>query len=306
VGLSRLLADHLNTVRDIATYDSQTGTTVVNHLVYDAFGRVTSETDPAVDSLFLFTARPFDPDTQLQSNLNRWYDARVGRWLSEDPIGFATGDGNLYRYVGNGPEYSADSIGLVTCPGGEWIWCGSSRGGQIVIGYYYYKVKFTCKYAYLVGYWELNCGENCVFRQDVYTVPVASGSMSVLAVGFGLDGTLFAFAAGKVTGAMTSDDLAGVGASVGAGVTVIAIGGQVSGLWGHTEASGGLDIGVGASVSIYPSYTRIWAAGYEVFVEPLREDILNLINRWSCSRSYRPIQPVLVSTPSNFRFSPAW
>ena len=98
----RTLTDHLNTVRDIAKYNSQTDTTtVVNHLVYDAFGKVTSETNPAVDSLFLFTARPFDQDSQLQNNLNRWYDARVGRWLSEDPVGFAAGDGNLYRYVGN-------------------------------------------------------------------------------------------------------------------------------------------------------------------------------------------------------------
>jgi len=81
------LTDHLNTVRDIAKYDSQTDMTiVVNHLVYDAFGRVTAETDPAVDSLFLFTARPFDQDTQLQNNVNRWYDARVGRRLSEDGI----------------------------------------------------------------------------------------------------------------------------------------------------------------------------------------------------------------------------
>ncbi len=66
----------MNTVRDIAKYDPETGaTTVVNHLVYDAFGRVTSESNPAVDSLFLFTARPFDADTALQNNLNRWYDS---------------------------------------------------------------------------------------------------------------------------------------------------------------------------------------------------------------------------------------
>jgi len=110
------LTDHLNTVRDIAKYDSQTDTTtVVNHLVYDAFGRVTSETSPAVDSLFLFTARPFDQDTQLQNNLNRWYDASVGRWLSEDPIGFAAGDGNLYRYVRNNPATELDPSGLVEC-----------------------------------------------------------------------------------------------------------------------------------------------------------------------------------------------
>ena len=108
----RTLTDHLNTVRDIAKYNSQTDTTtVVNHLVYDAFGKVTSETNPAVDSLFVFTARPFDTDSQLQNNLNRWYDARVGRWLSEDPVGFAAGDGNLYRYVANDPTVCLDSSG---------------------------------------------------------------------------------------------------------------------------------------------------------------------------------------------------
>jgi hypothetical protein len=38
------LTDHLNTVRDIAKYDPGSNmTTVVNHLVYDAFGKVTSE-----------------------------------------------------------------------------------------------------------------------------------------------------------------------------------------------------------------------------------------------------------------------
>jgi hypothetical protein len=38
------LTDHLNTVRDIAKHDPGSDmTTVVNHLIYDALGRVTSE-----------------------------------------------------------------------------------------------------------------------------------------------------------------------------------------------------------------------------------------------------------------------
>jgi hypothetical protein len=35
----------------------------------------------------------------LQWNINRWYDSKVGRWMSEDPIGFEGVDRNLYRYV---------------------------------------------------------------------------------------------------------------------------------------------------------------------------------------------------------------
>ena len=44
--------------------------------------------------------------------LHRWYDAGVGRWLSQDPIGFAAGDANLYRYVGNGATEFTDPSGL--------------------------------------------------------------------------------------------------------------------------------------------------------------------------------------------------
>jgi RHS repeat-associated protein len=83
---------------------------VVNHLVYDAYGNVTSETNSAVESLFLFTARPLDADTGLQNNLNRWYDPSVGRWLSEDPVS-AGDDFNLYRYVGGNPIVFVDPTG---------------------------------------------------------------------------------------------------------------------------------------------------------------------------------------------------
>lgn len=75
-------------------------TSTERQIVYDAFGNIISSSDPAptTDSLFLYTARPTDPDTGLQNNLNRWYDASIGRWISMDPIGFEGGDVNLYRY----------------------------------------------------------------------------------------------------------------------------------------------------------------------------------------------------------------
>ena len=107
------LTDHLNTVRDLAVFDAESGaTTIANHIVYDAFGRVTSQTDAAVTTLFGFTGRPFDVDTGLQNNLNRWYDAETGTWVSEDPIGFAAADVNLYRYVGNQVTVAVDPEGL--------------------------------------------------------------------------------------------------------------------------------------------------------------------------------------------------
>lgn len=48
-----------------------------------------------------------------------WYGFRnrdlipsEGRWAERDPLGFAAGDTNLYRYVGNGPIYAVDPAGL--------------------------------------------------------------------------------------------------------------------------------------------------------------------------------------------------
>jgi len=97
------LGDHQNTVRDVFEANGD----FVNHIAYDSFGNVIASTDllggqgtPATN--FLYTGRLFDFDTQLQNNWNRWYDSTLGKWISEDPIGFSAGDGNLGRYVGNG------------------------------------------------------------------------------------------------------------------------------------------------------------------------------------------------------------
>jgi RHS repeat-associated protein len=97
---------------------------------YDAFGEITGEThyDASgavvtsaqagyVDEAFAFTGRWLDAETGLQNNLNRWYDGGIGRWISEDPIGFAGGDPNLYRYVGNEPTTTVDPSGLLVGPG---------------------------------------------------------------------------------------------------------------------------------------------------------------------------------------------
>ncbi len=107
------LTDNLDTVRDLAKVDTATGTaSVVNHIRYDAFGNITSESDATIDHLFAYTGRDWDSDVDLQYNRARWYDAEVGRWLSEDPLGFVAGDANVGRYVGNGTTDWTDSSGL--------------------------------------------------------------------------------------------------------------------------------------------------------------------------------------------------
>ena len=102
------LTDNLGTVRELVNNTS----TVRNHIVYDTYGNVLSETAGSARSSLKFTGRYLDTETGLQWNLNRWYDPKVGRWLSQDPIGFESGDANLYRYVGNDPGNGVDPSGL--------------------------------------------------------------------------------------------------------------------------------------------------------------------------------------------------
>jgi uncharacterized protein RhaS with RHS repeats len=47
----------------------------------------------------------------LQYNHARWYDASIGKWISQDPLGFEAGDSNLYRYVNNRPMDAVDPSG---------------------------------------------------------------------------------------------------------------------------------------------------------------------------------------------------
>jgi len=99
------LTDHLGSIRDVVQQTSS-GLVVPAHIIYDAYGNVVSCTNSEGETisnpiLFGYTGKAFDTSTQLQNNINRWYDASIGRWLSIDPIDFEGNDTNLYRYVGN-------------------------------------------------------------------------------------------------------------------------------------------------------------------------------------------------------------
>jgi RHS repeat-associated protein len=102
------LGDHLNTIRDTIKSDG----TVVSHLEYNAFGKLISETKN--DSFFIgYTGKLFDKSSDLQWNINRWYDSNIGKWTSEDPIGFIGNVTNVHCYVRNKTMNFVDVWGLV-------------------------------------------------------------------------------------------------------------------------------------------------------------------------------------------------
>jgi RHS repeat-associated protein len=105
---SWMLTDHLGTVRDLVNNAGS----VVNHFTYDSFGKVLSATPGGVDTRYKFTGRELDAETGLYYYRARYFDANVGRFIGQDPIGFSAGDSNLYRYVGNSPVSNTDPSGL--------------------------------------------------------------------------------------------------------------------------------------------------------------------------------------------------
>jgi RHS repeat-associated protein len=93
------LTDHQGSVRDVIDSEGN----LVNHIRYDSFGNVTSQSNASLDFRFGYTGREFDQETGLHYYRARYYDASIGRFIGEDPVGFGAGDTNLYRYVGNRP-----------------------------------------------------------------------------------------------------------------------------------------------------------------------------------------------------------
>ncbi|NJL52735.1 MAG: RHS repeat-associated core domain-containing protein, partial [Hydrococcus sp. SU_1_0] len=115
------LTDHQGSVRVLLDNDGN----VVNNITYDAFGNITVESNPDVNFRFSYTGREYDAETGLYNYRARYYDPGVGRFISEDPMGFEAGDSNTYRYVGNNPLFYVDPSGF----------CGVGSGGFGVGGF---------------------------------------------------------------------------------------------------------------------------------------------------------------------------
>jgi len=102
------LTDRLGSVRDVV---NATGT-VLDHIVYDSFGNIVTETNAANGDRFKYAGREYDASTGLYYYRARYNDPTSGRFISQDPSGFSAGDANLYRYTGNSPTNATDPTGL--------------------------------------------------------------------------------------------------------------------------------------------------------------------------------------------------
>jgi RHS repeat-associated protein len=103
------IQDRLNSVRDVIN----SGGTLKDSIAYDGFGSIKAgELNSSFRGWYAFTGRLLEVETSLQYNNARWYDPKMGRWISQDPLGFDAGDSNLYRYVNNRATSASDPSGL--------------------------------------------------------------------------------------------------------------------------------------------------------------------------------------------------
>ena len=104
----RMIHDHLGSPRLVV--NSLDGT-IMQRLDYNEWGNVIADTNPSFQP-FGFAGGLYDADTKLVKFGARDYSASVARWSSKDPILFAGGDTNLYRYVVGDPVNYFDPEGL--------------------------------------------------------------------------------------------------------------------------------------------------------------------------------------------------
>ena len=97
------LADHLGSTNGLADASGN----VTSTASYDSFGNKTGN----LATRYQFTGREYDNFSGQYFYRARFYDSGLGRFTSEDPIGFAGGDINLYGYVWNNPLHFTDPSG---------------------------------------------------------------------------------------------------------------------------------------------------------------------------------------------------
>jgi RHS repeat-associated protein len=106
-GVEAYFTDRLGSVVDIQNWASGA---LVDHVSYTGPG-VRTDSNAVVGDGFGYTGAWADSNTGLVQDGRRWYDPKQGRWISEDPIGFAGGQSNLSAYVGNDPTNLVDPNG---------------------------------------------------------------------------------------------------------------------------------------------------------------------------------------------------
>jgi RHS repeat-associated protein len=85
------LTDNLGSIRQVV---DSSGTSL-DAITYDPYGNIENQTNSANAPRLLYAGGEQDAILGIYRFNRRWYNPTTGEWLSQDPSGFAAGDGNL-------------------------------------------------------------------------------------------------------------------------------------------------------------------------------------------------------------------
>lgn len=203
-----------------------------------------------VSSPALWAGHQADPDTHLVDMKSRWFDPATGRFLSEDPLGFAAGDLNLYRYGLGDPVNTVDPQGTEPITIGLLILGGLLYTGGAAGTYYYADqmdrasgglgflgTRETSRRINEAAYYDAAVGFNYSFRAagigaGMLAAPVSGFALSSMmlegAAAGGIEEGVFSYSQGSNWNQVFTD--AGQGAAFGAAFAGgLAVGGRAFG-----------------------------------------------------------------------------
>jgi RHS repeat-associated protein len=179
-------------------------------------------TDHLAASGFFYVGQEYDASTGLQYSRARYYDPVSSEFISQDPLGFAGGDTNLYRRAGNSPANATDPSGMIINVGTA----AAGAGIGAVIGGGFYLVS--------------NYVSGRDFSLSDFAIATASGAVSGAVAGATGGASLLAQAAsGAAAGA--------AGGAVYGGATSYAAGGSLQQVAGN--AASGAAVGAVAGLA---------------------------------------------------------
>jgi len=87
---------------------------ITDRYAYGEYGKLQEDGGNSTDNPFTYVGHfgVMNESNDLYFMRARFYDARVGRFLSEDPLGFEGGDWNLFAYVRGNPMVRIDPEGM--------------------------------------------------------------------------------------------------------------------------------------------------------------------------------------------------
>ena len=205
---------------------------VATDYTHDPFGTPTT-LGAATSNRIGYAGREIDP-TGLSFNRNRYYNPSLSRFTSEDPIGFAGGQTNLFAYVGNNPTQFTDPFGLsgIDKCWGCAVWDGLKGGVSNSWDFVVDPTTYTSSW----DYWTERDWQHLPLTTYEALDDVAAGLAGNAAVGLGI------LCGVTITGEIVVTAGAGAIAAVGyPSCAAMVVGGAVIAVGGWTKL--GYDVG---------------------------------------------------------------